>query len=74
MTLSARVIALQGIGSAPIFIALQGLVPVSVPAPIPPQLIFGGGGGGGSTSRRPSRKRARAEDDALLLFGTPVLQ
>lgn len=45
MSLSARNIALQGFGAASLFIALQGLLSVDVPAPSAPPMLAGGGGG-----------------------------
>jgi hypothetical protein len=49
MSLSARRIALQGFGAGALFVALQGLVPVTQVEPPPP--VVGATGGGGQVSQ-----------------------
>jgi hypothetical protein len=65
MTLDARRIALQGIGGAALFVALQGFAPVVISVEEAPPVIEVPRGGG--IAWQLSRRKKIEEDEALLI-------
>lgn len=65
MSLSARSIAVNGLGFGPRHTALLGLVPVTVAPETPVATTTFGGGGGAHAAQR--RRTVRRQNEALLL-------